>query len=47
LANKDITDQNLKIVGKLNPKKHLEDTLENIHLDNLNQKLTALVHRTI
>lgn len=47
LSNKDLTDQNLKIVGKLNPKKHLEDTVENIHIDNLNQKLIGLVHKTI
>lgn len=36
-----------KIVGKLNPKKHLVDTVEDIQILNLNQKLVGLVHKTI
>jgi len=40
-------EDGVKNVGKLNPKKHLEDTYENINIDNLNQNLVSLIHKTI
>ena len=45
--NKSTKEINLSIVGKFNPKDHLESTVEDIYNDNMNQCLTSMLNNLI